>query len=125
MKRTIFVMVLALACARSEAPAPAPAPAAPPPIGDAAKGRQLAAQYGCNVCHVVPGVAGTQGSLAPSLAGVGARAKISNDVVANTPENLAKYIENPPALNPDTTMPAMGITTPEAKDIAAFLLTLK
>lgn len=123
MKRTTAFLFLALACARPEAPAPPPA--APPPIGDAVRGKQLAAQYGCNVCHIVPGVEGAQGSLAPSLAGVASRPKISNDTVANTPENLAKYIESPGSLNPDSTMPALGVTTAESRDIAAFLGTLK
>ena len=125
MKRLFVVLFLAIACARPETPAPPPKPAAPPPIGNAVRGKQLVEQYGCNVCHTVPGIEGAQGSLGPSLAGVAVRKKISNDTVVNTPENLAKYVENPPALNPDSTMPALGIPTAEAKDIAAFLLKLK
>lgn len=128
MKRALpFLLVLAAACARSEsnAPAPAPTPAAPPAIGDAAHGKKLVAQYGCNVCHIVPGIEGAQGSLAPSLAGIAGRAKISNETVVNTPENLAKYVENPPALNPDSSMPILDIPTAETKDIAAYLMTLK
>jgi cytochrome c2 len=125
MKRAFAVLLLAaLACSRAE-PAPPAAPPAPPPIGDAARGKMLIGQHGCNVCHVTPGVEGAQGALGPSLAGVASRATISNGAVKNTPENLAKYVENPGALNPDSTMPALGIPTADAKDIAAYLLTLK
>ena len=125
MKRLFVIAFLALACARPEAPAPPPKPAAPPPIGNAARGKELVGQQGCNVCHAVPGIEGAQGSLAPSLAGVATRPKISENTVVNTPENLAKYVENPQALNPNSAMPALGIPTADAKDIAAFLLTLK
>lgn len=110
------------ACSRPESPQPA---APPPAIGDAARGKLLAGQYGCNVCHVTPGVEGPQGSLGPSLAGVASRPTISDGVVQNTPENLAKYIENPRSLNPDSTMPALGMAATDARDIAAFLLTMK
>lgn len=125
MNRLIVVAFLAFACARPETPAPPPKPAPPPPIGNAVRGKQLAEQYGCTVCHAVPGIEGPQGALGPSLAGVAARPKISNDVVVNTPENLAKYIEDPAMLNPDSTMPALGMPAADAKDLAAFVLTLK
>jgi cytochrome c2 len=122
----IFLVFAALACSRTEAPAPtATAPTAPPPIGNAAHGKQLIAQYGCNVCHAIPGTEGPQGALGPTLAGLATRPAISNGVVPNTPENLAKYVENPPALNPQSSMPALGVSPPESKDIAAFLATLK
>jgi cytochrome c2 len=127
--RALIVLLLAaLSCSRTEAPAPAaPAttPPAPPSIGNAAHGKQLIAQYGCNVCHAIPGTEGPQGALGPTLAGLATRPAISNGVVPNTPENLAKYVENPPALNPQSSMPALGISPPESKDIAAFLVTLK
>lgn len=125
MKRTILLIFLTVACARPESPAPPPKPAAPPPIGDAARGKQLAKQLGCNVCHVIPGIEGAQGSIGPSLAGVGARPKISEEKVVNTPENLAKYIVDPAAMNPDSAMPPLGISIADAKDLAAFMLTLK
>lgn len=100
-----------------------PAPAAP--IGNADHGKALAAQYGCNVCHVVPGVAGPQGAVGPSLAGVASRPAISFGKVQNTPGNLVKYLLEPASMNPQSSMPPIGLTDAEAKDIAAYLLTLK
>ena len=129
MKRIAISLLLVLsvvACNRDEAAKSlAPAAATPAPIGDAERGRALAAQYGCNVCHVVPGVEGPQGSLGPTLAGVASRPTLSFGTVQNTPENLVRYIQNPAAMNPQSSMPPIGLTDVDAKDIAAYLLTLK
>ena len=124
MNRALAALLLlfVLACNRAESPA---APPAPPAIGNTERGRVLAAQYGCAVCHIIPGVDGPQGALGPSLQGVASRPLISFDAVKNTPENLVKYIENPPAMNPQSTMPALGLPPDDVKDIAAYLLTLK
>ena len=94
-------------------------------MGDADRGRQLAGQYGCNVCHAIPGVEGPQGSLGPSLAGLASRPEISFGTVQNTPANLAKFIQEPASLNPQSSMPPVGLTAPDAQDITAYLLTLK
>jgi cytochrome c len=124
-KRVLGLLLLSLAACRSETVVPAPAAASAALAGDAKRGQQIAAQYSCNVCHIMPGVSGPQGSLGPSLVGLASRPAISNDTVQNTPENLARFIENPPALNPSSTMPAMGIPAQDARDLAAFVLTLK
>lgn len=120
MKRMVFVLLLSLACNRAERPAPPSAP-----VGDAARGRQLMGQYACNVCHIVPGTEGPQGRLGPSLAGVASRPAISNGLVRNTPENLRQFIQSPASLNPQSSMPPIGMPDPDARDITAFLLTLR
>ena len=130
MKRLTVILLLLLplligaACNRDEA-SKSLTPAEPAPIGNAERGRTLAAQYGCNVCHAVPGVDGPQGSLGPSLAGIASRPTISVGVVQNTPANLAQFIQNPASLNPQSSMPPIGLPDADAKDIAAYLLTLK
>lgn len=122
MKRLALVALLLAACHRPESSQPA---APKPPAGNAQRGRQLVAQYGCNVCHTIPGIEGPQGTLAPSLAGVASRPTISFGKVPNTRANVTLFIENPASLNPQSSMPPMGITPPDAQDIAAFLQTLK
>lgn len=117
MKRLLFALLLAAACKRGET--------APAPVGDADRGRELLVQYGCNACHVIPGTSGVQGSLGPSLAGIASRPAISFGMVPNTPANLTRFIANPPAVNPQTSMPALNMPPQDAQDIAAFLLTLK
>lgn len=121
MKR-LLILLLCVACNRAEAPQQQQQSQ---PAGNAERGRQLAAQYGCNVCHAIPGVEGPQGSLGPSLAGVASRPSISFGTVQNTPANLVRYIQDPAALNPQSSMPAMALPTNDAQDITAFLLTLK
>ena len=118
MKRVLIVVLLA-ACSRET-----PAPAKPAAAGDASRGRQLVAQYACTACHVIPGTNG-KGTLGPSLAGVASRAKISMDTVQNTPANLRRFIQTPQALNPESSMPPIGLPDADAQDITAFLLTLR
>jgi len=120
MKRLLFVIALVVACNHAERPAPPSAP-----VGDAGRGKQLIAQYACNVCHIVPGTEGPQGRLGPSLAGVASRPAISNGVVRNTPANLRQFLQNPASLNPQSSMPPIAMPDPDAQDITAFLLTLR
>jgi cytochrome c2 len=82
-------------------------------------------QYGCNVCHAIPGVEGAQGSLGPSLAGVASRPEISFGTVENTPANLAQFIQNPASLNPQSSMPPLALAGNDAQDITAYLMTLR
>lgn len=127
MKRLALplLLLLTVACNRDEAAQSLAAAQQPAPTGNAERGRMLAAQYGCNVCHVVPGVDGAQGSLGPSLAGVASRPTISFGKVRNTPGNLARFVQDPASMNPQSSMPPIGITEPDARDLAAFLLTLE
>lgn len=128
MRYVPLVLMLLVACGRGEAakqPAAPAAPAAAPTGGNAARGPQLAAQYGCHACHVIPGVPGAQGTLGPSLQGLGSRPAISMGAVQNTPENLAQFIQDPATLNPQSSMPPSGASDEDARDLAAFLLTLK
>jgi cytochrome c2 len=93
-------------------------------VGDAARGRQLAAQYQCGRCHAIPGVASARGTLAVSLASFGRRSYIAGHV-PNTDELLQRWLVDPPALVPGTTMPAMGVTPADARDLAAYLRSLR
>jgi cytochrome c1 len=131
MKFVAPLLALALLTACREPAAP---PAAPPPVatastpavagGNAANGLQLMTQYGCNVCHSIPGVQG-EGTLAPSLAGLASRPTISLGAVQNTPANLLQFVQDPSSMNPQSGMPPPGISPAEAQDIVAFLSTLK
>jgi cytochrome c2 len=129
MKRTmnrpiLVLLLLALACNREQPAAPR-AQAPPPPDPRLAEGQQLIVQYGCNVCHIIPGITGPQGALGPSLGGVASRPAISQGAVQNTPANLAKFIQSPGSLNPQSSMPPIGVNEDEAQAITAYLLTLK
>jgi cytochrome c2 len=92
---------------------------------DTERGRALIAQYGCNVCHTIPGISGPQGSIGPTLQGVASRPTISQDTVKNTPENLEKFIQRPMSMNPHSNMPGLDVTAEDAHEIAAYLQTLR
>jgi cytochrome c oxidase subunit 2 len=109
---------------------PAPgAPAAPGPSGDAAlvdAGKALVTQKGCGACHTIPGIPGASATIGPNLAGVASRKTIAGGAAPNNgPDDLKKWIINPPALKPGTAMPNLGLTDDEATRIVAFLETLK
>jgi L-cysteine S-thiosulfotransferase len=127
MKRLALLALFAVACNRTET-AESVQKAAPPAMeatANASRGQELIGQYGCNVCHIVPGVAGPQGSLGPSLAGLASRPTISTANVPNTQPNLLKFIQSPASLNPQSSMPPIALAPEDAKDIVAFLQTLK
>jgi cytochrome c oxidase subunit 2 len=110
---------------QSGAPPAAPAgPLTDPATIDA--GKALIGQKGCGTCHTIPGIAGANGNIGPSLAGVASRNRIAGGGVPNNgPDDLKKWIMNPPALKPGTAMPNLGLTDDEATKIVAFLETLK
>ena len=95
-----------------------------PNCGDAGRGAQLIAQYGCGGCHIVPGIGGADGLVGPPLTKMARRVYIAG-LLRNSPDNLAAWIENPQAIVPGNAMPAMGINNQQARDIVAYLYTLR
>ncbi len=85
--------------------------------------RQLIRDYGCVACHTVPGVKGPSSKVGPPLENMALRGYIGG-VLPNTPDNLVRWLLDPPAIDPLTAMPNMGMNDGDAKDIAAYLLTL-
>ncbi len=100
------------------------APAVAVAGGDALRGRDLIEMYGCGSCHVVPRVLGADATVGPPLKGFARRSIIAGEL-PNTPENLERWIRDPRGVEPNTAMPPMGVTEQEARDLAAFLYTLR
>jgi cytochrome c len=84
----------------------------------------LIRQYGCGTCHRIPGVSGAVGHVGPPLDRFGERAYVAG-VLANTPPNLVRWIRAPQGVVPGNAMPDMGVTEQDARDIAAYLYTLR
>ena len=78
------------------------------------------AQYQCGSCHAIPGVPASQGSIAAPLDAFGRRSYIAGRI-PNSSEALAQWIMSPTALIPDTPMPSMGVSSGDARDMAAYL----
>jgi cytochrome c len=92
--------------------------------GVPAHGRELIPRYGCQNCHVIPGVEGAVGKVGPSLAGIASRAQLAGKL-PNQPANLLLWIREPQRVSPGTAMPELGVTEQDGKDIAAYLYTLR
>jgi cytochrome c2 len=92
--------------------------------GSASRGKVAITAYGCGACHVIPGVRGADGRVGPSLADIANQAYVAG-VVSNTPQHLIAWIEHPPALSPRTAMPDLNVSPADARDIAAYLYTLR
>jgi len=92
--------------------------------GNVHRGAAAIERYGCGSCHIIPGISGAQGRAGASLAGIADRIYIAG-VLQNTPPNMMRWIENPPAVDPKTVMPNLGVTEQDARDIAGYLYTLK
>lgn len=92
--------------------------------GDPARGRIALTQYACHACHRIPGITGSDVYVGPPLAELAKRSTIAGDI-PNTPENLLAWIRHPQALDPATAMPDMGVREQDARDMVAYLSTLK
>jgi mono/diheme cytochrome c family protein len=94
------------------AEAAAQAPAAEPAAGSADAPGTIA-QMGCLGCHAI---AGNGGNLGPSLDGVGAR---------RSAEYLSRKLQNPRFDNPQSIMPAAGLSDAQRTRIVEYLTTLR
>jgi cytochrome c1 len=92
--------------------------------GDPARGRQAISAYGCGACHLVPGVTGAQGMVGPPLTAFAKRGYIGGEA-PNTTSSLIRWLMNPQSIEPGTAMPALGVTEAKARDMAAYLYTLR
>jgi cytochrome c2 len=92
--------------------------------GDPKKGPSLIVQFGCAGCHQIPGIRGPSGKVGPPLADVGARIYLGGRL-ANTPEGLVEWITEPRKIDPKSAMPTTGISRDQARDVAAYLLSLR
>jgi cytochrome c2 len=92
--------------------------------GDAERGRMLTGRYQCGSCHSIPEAPLGDVRAGPSLEGFGRRSYIGGQV-PNGPDTLQRWLREPQALLPTATMPDLGVSADDARDIAAYLLSLK
>ena len=87
------------------------------------RGRIAISQYACAACHIIPGVPSSYPNIGPPLTGMASRRMIAGRL-ANTPDNMIRWLSGPNVIKPNTAMPDMGVTDAGARDIAAYLATL-
>lgn len=78
-------------------------------------------QYACIACHVTPGVIGPDTHVGPPLVGLGRQQRLAGRW-PNNPEELARWLQTPHALDPRSAMPALGVTPEHARLMASYLL---
>lgn len=92
--------------------------------GTPSRGKTAIRSYGCQSCHSIPGVTGASALVGPPLGGVASRSYIAG-VTSNTPTHMIEWLRDPPAIDSKTAMPNMHVTERDARDISAYLYTLR
>ena len=92
--------------------------------GEPARGRTAIAKYGCGGCHTIPGVEGANATVGPPLNNIASRSTLGGHL-SNTPDNMKTWIQHPQKIDPKNVMPDMDVTDQDAKDITAYLYTLR
>lgn len=91
---------------------------------DVERGRIALQQYGCPACHAIPGIAEAQGKAGPPLSGIASRRFIAG-LLPNDRESLVEWLRRPQAVKPGNAMPDLGVSLRDARDMAAYLETLR
>jgi cytochrome c oxidase subunit 2 len=85
-----------------------------------------AAYFGdkCGSCHAVRG-SGAAGVLGPDLSHFATRQTIGAGIIANTPQNLAAWIDDPQGLKPGNLMQRPELSPEQRGQIVAYMETLR
>jgi cytochrome c2 len=94
------------------------------PGGDPKQGEIALYEYGCGACHVIPGIPGAEAYVGPPLINWAERAYIAGNLT-NTPDSLILWLQNPQAIEPGTVMPDLDVTEEDARDMSAYLFSLR
>lgn len=120
MKRALILAVLVLAACREEVPAVVGVGG-----GNPVRGRKLVeSRYACTSCHSIPNSGGAAALAAPPLDHIAVRKLIAGKL-PNNPPNMMRWLQNPEDAVPGASMPDLNITEKDARDITAFLYTLR
>lgn len=92
--------------------------------GDLARRGEAIFGRTCMACHTVDGTK-FQGKAGPNLTGIGSRQTLAAGLLANTDENLARWLEDPPAVKPGSRMPDYNLKKDEIDALVAYLRGLK
>jgi cytochrome c oxidase subunit 2 len=113
---------------------PAPAPQSlKPPAGftsqEVVAGARLFQSFSCQGCHYIQGVTGKSTrptvDYAPDLTHMGSRSVIGSGVVPNTPYFMEQWLLDPDKIKPGVHMPNFQLSTPQARDLTAYLESLQ
>lgn len=94
------------------------------PGGDADRGQETFVEYGCGSCHIIPDVSGANSTVGPPLIKWADRVYIVG-TLPNMPENLVYWLQYPQEVEPDSAMLHLAVTEQDARDMSAYLYTLR
>jgi cytochrome c1 len=92
--------------------------------GDASRGAVDIGRDQCGACHEIPGIQDASGLVGPPLVHFSRRTMVAG-LLPNTPDSLVRWLRDPQAITPGNAMPNTGLTDQQARDIAAYLYTLR
>ncbi len=86
-------------------------------------GKTALQQYACVTCHSDSGAVGANAPVGLPLRDLSTRTLLAG-LLPKPPEHLAHWIRAPQQVKPGSAMPDLGVTERDAREIAAYLLTL-
>jgi len=92
--------------------------------GNPVRGKEDIVRYGCPVCHEIPGIPTARGRVGPSLRNIFAQEYLAGQL-PNTPDDMVRWIRTPQSFRPNSAMPNMGIGEEEARNITAYLYSIR
>jgi len=92
--------------------------------GDPVRGAEAITHYGCGSCHTISPIQSARGLVGPPLDGIRNRVYVAG-MLHNDAGNLTEWVHDPKAVNPKTAMPNLGVTMQEARDITAYLYSIR
>jgi cytochrome c1 len=92
---------------------------------EAAEGLEVFTTEGCIACHTVQGVEGAEQEVGPDLTHFGSRRVLAGGIFPNTPEELARWLADPPAVKPGSKMPDYNLTDEQIEALVAYLHSLE
>ena len=92
--------------------------------GSVSRGKTAISKYGCGACHTIPGITAATATVGPPLTQIAVRQYLGGHLV-NTPDNMTRWLQHPQQVDPKNAMPEMGVTDQDARDITAYLYTLR
>lgn len=98
--------------------------ASPGAVGDPAHGAAVIGQAQCGACHEIPGIPDAHGLVGPPLSAFGRRTMVAG-MLPNTPDALVRWLRDPQGVTPGNGMPDTHLTARQARDVAAYLYTLR
>lgn len=99
-------------------------PAAAPADELAQQGQQVFLNNTCVNCHVVAGTA-AGATVGPNLTHLASRAMLGAGIIANTPDELTRWVVNAQAVKPGVLMPAFTLTAADLRALAHYLEGLR